>query len=98
MAVITQEDDVKFVAISNNTGDPSPHLAAESARIEELVREGVIERILLKADWSGAVLILDAPDEQRARSTVEGLPIAAHGLTTFTLTPVLDPADLVPAT
>jgi hypothetical protein len=95
---LAQEDNVKFVAISTNIGDPSPHIAAEGARIDELVNEGVIERVLLKADWSGAVLILDAPDEHLARSAVDSLPIAAHGLTQFILTPVLDPADAASAT
>ena len=88
---------MKFVAISTNTGDPRPHIAAETARIEELVREGVVERVLPKADWSGAVLILDAPAEPDARAILDSLPIAAHGLTRFVLTPVLDPADVASA-
>lgn len=82
---------MKFLAVSHNTGDPSAHLDAETARIAELVAAGTVERVLLKADWSGAVLILETPDEEQARAAVDSLPIATHGLTTFTLTAVVDP-------
>ena len=87
---------MKFLAISTNTGDTRPHLAAEGAQVDDLVRRGVVLSVLVKADWSGAVLVLDVADEQAAWATVQALPIAAHGLTQFTLTHVLDPSDLAP--
>ncbi len=89
---------MKVLAISTNTGDTSPYLADEGARVDQLVREGVVERVLLKADWSGAALLLEVPDVDTARATVEALPIAAHGLTRFDLVAVVDPPSApVPA-
>jgi hypothetical protein len=82
---------MKVLAISTNTGDTSPYLAEEGARVDQLVRQGVVERVLLKADWSGAALLLDVPDLEAARGTVQALPIAARGLTHFDLVPVVDP-------
>lgn len=82
---------MKVLAISTNTGDTSPYLAEEAARVDQLVAQGVVERVLLKADWSGAALLMEVPDVDAARATVEGLPIATHGLTHFELLPVVDP-------
>lgn len=82
---------MKVLAISTNTGDTTAYLAEESARVDDLVRQGVVERVLVKADWSGAALLLDVPDVETARATVSALPIAAHGLTRFDLTPVVEP-------
>ena len=80
-----------YLAVSTNTGDPSPLVPAESARLAELVRTGVVEHVWLKADWSGAVLVLAGEDESAARAVVDSLPIARAGLTRFALTPVLAP-------
>ena len=81
---------MKILAISTNSGDPTPHIPAEIARTGELVDAGVIEHVLLKADRSGAVLVLDVPDVPAARSAVESLPLVAHGLTRFELTEVVE--------
>ena len=80
-----------YLAVSTNTGDPSSLVGAEGARMAELVSSGVVEHVWLKADWSGAVLVLATDDEREARSAVDSLPIASAGLTTFALTPVLAP-------
>lgn len=82
---------MKILAISTNTGDPSAHVAEEGARVDELVRQGLIEWVLVKADWSGAAMLLEVPDEQTAKATLDTLPIAAQGLTRFELIPVLAP-------
>ncbi len=82
---------MKVLTISTNTGDPTAHLADEGAAVEGLVRQGVVQWVLVKADWSGAVLLLEVPDLDTARATVEALPIAAHGLTRFDLIQVVDP-------
>lgn len=81
---------MKILAISTNTADATAYLAEEGARVDDLVRQGVVEWVLVKADWSGAALLLDVPDVDTARATVESLPIAAHGLTRFDLTPVVE--------
>ena len=58
--------------------------------MDDLVRQGVIEGVLVKADWTGAALLLDVPDLDTAQETVQALPIAAHGLTRFDLIPVVE--------
>jgi len=73
-----------------NTGDPTAYLADEGVEVERLTRQGVVQWVLVKADWSGAVLLLEVPDLENARATVEALPITAHGLTRFDLTSVVD--------
>jgi len=81
---------MKVLAISNNSGDPTPHIPAEIARTGELVEAGVVERVLLKADRSGAVLVLEVPDVTAARAAVDSLPLVTHGLTRFELTEVVE--------
>jgi hypothetical protein len=83
-----------FLAVSHNTGDPAPYLQAEAARVAELQREGLVEWMLVKADWSGAVLLLRAADLAAAREAVGSLPLVAHGITSFELTEVISPGSL----
>jgi hypothetical protein len=87
---------MNVLAISTNTGDPGQHVAAQAHALDELMHEGIVERVLLKADYSGAVLLLNVTDEATARATVDALPIAARGLTRFALIPVVDPAQARP--
>src|SRR6188472_351146 len=47
---------------------------------------GVLEQALLKADRSGAVLVLDVPDAAAAQAAVDSLPLVRHGVTRFDLT------------
>ncbi|GAA2741197.1 hypothetical protein GCM10009868_06430 [Terrabacter aerolatus] len=81
---------MKVLAISSNIGDTSALLADEAAEVDDLVRRGIALQVLVKADWSGAALLLEVPDLETARATVVALPIAAHGLTRFELTPVVE--------
>jgi hypothetical protein len=80
-----------YLAISTNSGDPSALVAAEGARTAELVRSGVVEKVWLKSDWSGAVFVLTSADEEAARDAVGSLPITRAGLTRWAFTPVVDP-------
>ena len=80
-----------FLAVSQNVGDPTPYLAAEDARMQELQQTGVVEQMLLKADWSGALLLLRAADQAAAREAVGSLPLVTHGITRFELTEVITP-------
>lgn len=86
------------LAVSHNTGDPGPHLQAEAARVAELQRAGLVELMLLKADRSGAVLLLRTGDLPAAREAVGSLPLVTSGITSFELTEVLTPAALPDAT
>ncbi len=80
----------EVLAVSTNSGDPTPHIPAESARTNELADAGVLERVMFKADRSGVVLVLDVPDVAAARAAVDSLPLVRHGLTRFELTEVVE--------
>ncbi len=47
-----------FLAESHNTGDITQYLEAETVRIGELMRAGIIGTVLLKADQPGAFLLV----------------------------------------
>jgi hypothetical protein len=83
------------LAVSHNTGDPTAHLQAEAGRMAELQQAGLVELMLLKADWSGVVLLLRASDLAVAREAVDSLPLVTNGITSFELTEVITP-DQVP--
>jgi len=89
-----------FLAESHNTGDITQYLEAETVRIGELMRAGIIENVLVKADQSGAFLLVRSAGLASARAAVESLPIAVHGLTSVEFTEVIAidsiPSDLVP--
>jgi len=72
-----------FLAESHNTGDPTPYLQAEGARIYELQQAGIVETVLLKADRSGAIILLRTGDEAASRDALSTLPLVANGITSF---------------
>lgn len=82
------------LAVSHNTGDPGPHLHAEAARMAELQQAGLVELVLLKADYSGAVLLLRTHDLPAARQAVASLPLVTNGITSFELTEVMTPGGI----
>lgn len=82
------------LAVSHNTGDPTAHLPAEAIRMAELQRAGLVELMLLKADRSGAVLLLRTSDLAAARAAVGSLPLVTNGITSFELTEVITPGSL----
>ena len=82
------------LAVSRNTGDPAAHLQAETARMAELQQAGLVELMLLKADWSGVVLLLRTSDLTAARAAVESLPLVTHGITSFELTEIITPGSV----
>jgi hypothetical protein len=79
------------LAVSHNTGDPTPHLQAEATRMAELQEAGLVELVLLRADYSGAVLLLRTSDLPAARAAVDSLPLVIHGMTSFVLSEVIAP-------
>lgn len=82
------------LAVSRNSSDPTAHLQAETARMAELQQAGLVELMLLKADWSGAVLLLRTSDLAAAREAVDSLPLVIHGITSFELTEVITPGSV----
>jgi hypothetical protein len=79
---ITREELVMFfLAESHNTGDPTPYLQAEGARMRELQQAGIVETVFLKADRSGAIILLYAADAAAARDAISSLPLVVNGIT-----------------
>ena len=81
---------MKFVAVSTNTKDVSPFLPAEGQRIDELRAAGTITGGWVKADFSGAILVLECADAAEATAAINTLPIAINNASTFVLTEVID--------
>jgi hypothetical protein len=82
---------MKVLAISNNTGDPTPHIPDEMQRIAELQAGGVIEQLYLKADRSGAVIMLETESAEEAERQLATLPLVQSGLTRFEVTELMPP-------
>jgi hypothetical protein len=81
---------MKVLAVSSNTSDPTPHISDEM-RIAELQAAGVIEQLYLKADRSGAVIVLETQSGEEAERQLATLPLVQRGVTSFEVT------ELVPA-
>jgi muconolactone delta-isomerase len=77
---------MKVLAVSHNSADPTPQVEDELRRVAELQRSGVIEEIWLKADRSGAVVVLDCDDADDARRQLSTLPLVENGVTSFDVT------------
>ena len=81
---------MRFLAVSTNTKDVSPFLAAEARRVNELRAAGTITGARVKADFSGAALILECADAAEAAAALNTLPIAATDATGIVLTEIID--------
>ena len=81
---------MKFLSVSTNTKDVSPFIAAEFQRLDELRTAGTITDGWVKADYSGAVLVLDCADAAEASAALNSLPIAINDATAFVLMEILD--------
>jgi hypothetical protein len=60
-------------------------------RLAELQAVGVIEQLYLKADRSGAVIMLETESAEEAERQLVTLPLVQRGVTSFDVT------ELVPA-
>jgi muconolactone delta-isomerase len=87
---------MKFLAVSTNTRDVTPYLAEEGQRVAELQSAGTVTNIWLKADFSGAVIVLECASKDEAEAVLGTFPIARHGATTIELTALAD-MDAAPA-
>lgn len=77
---------VNILVNAHNQADPTPYLDDELRRIKELEGAGILQKLWLKADQSGAVLVLEAEDAEDARRQLATLPLVEHGIATFELT------------
>jgi hypothetical protein len=87
---------MKFLAVSTNTKDVSPFIAAEFQRVDELRAAGTITGGWVKADRSGAVLVLDCANAAEATAALNTLPTAINDATAFVLTEILDSDSVRP--
>jgi hypothetical protein len=81
---------MKFLAVSTNTKDVSPFLAAEVQRVNELRAAGTITGAWVKADFSGGALILECADAAEATAALNTLPSVANDATDIVLTEIID--------
>jgi hypothetical protein len=81
---------MKFLAISTNTKDVSPFIAAEVRRLNELRAAGTITGAWVKADFSGAALLLECADAAEAIGALNTLPSVANDATGIVLTEIID--------
>jgi hypothetical protein len=81
---------MKFLAVSTNTKDVSPFIAAELQRLNELRAAGAITGAWVKADFSGAALILECANAAEATAALNTLPSVANDATGVVLTEIID--------
>jgi DNA topoisomerase VI subunit B len=84
------KENMMYLAESTNTRDVSGFVAAEFQRVDELRAAGTISAGWLKADFSGAVLVLECEDEGEALAALRTLPTVINNATTVHLTQVVD--------
>jgi hypothetical protein len=63
-------------------------LRREARRVWELQQADVIREVYFRADRAAAVLLLECPDLEAARTAVDTLPLAADGAVEFELIPL----------
>ncbi len=66
----------------------APHLKAEAARAWALHQAGVIRELYFRADWSGAVLVLECASVEEAADVLATLPLVKAGLIGFDIIPL----------
>lgn len=77
---------MNVLAIGYLTGkDMRSHLQAEQKRVAELLEEGLIADVFLKADRTGPVLILKDTDRADAKQRLATLPFVEEHLVAFEL-------------
>ncbi len=79
---------MKIIAIAHRseTHKPeefAPHLEAEARHALGLYAEEKIREIYSRADGKGAVVVIEAADENEAREILNGLPLAKLGMLSF---------------
>ncbi len=65
-----------------------PHLKMEAARAWELYQSGVLRELYFRADWPGAVLVLECAGVDEAAEILGTLPLVQQALIAFDLIPL----------
>lgn len=79
---------MRFVAIAHRSEkhkpeDLAPHLEAESAHALKLFADEKVRELYSRSDGKGAVLVLEAENEEEAEQILNGLPMVKLGLLSF---------------
>lgn len=70
-------------------GQFTPYLKAEALRAWALYQSGVIRELYFSQEHHCAVLVLECADGDRARETLDTLPLVRAGLITFDVIPLV---------
>ncbi len=73
--------------------DAMPLLPAETARVQELISAGTAEQSYIRADHTGAYIVINAPDLAAAQEVMQTLPMAKAGFLDFTYVELVPPAS-----
>ena len=84
MKILAMEKEVPGV----EDEDFAPHLKAEAAWAWELHQAGVIRELYFRADWLGAVLVLECAGVEEAADALNTLPLVKAGLIAFDIIPL----------
>jgi muconolactone delta-isomerase len=84
MKILAIEKEVPGVT----DGDFAPHRKREAARVWELHQAGVIRELYFRADWPGAVLMLECAGVEEAADVLSTLPLVKAGLIAFDIIPL----------
>ena len=84
---------MKFLALEQESPAPATPLPrelleAEAARVWELTQAGLLREIYFRADWPGAVLILECASAEEADRALASLPLVREGRIRFSLIPL----------
>jgi muconolactone delta-isomerase len=69
--------------------DFTPHLKAEAAKAWELYQAGIVRELYFRADWPGAVLVLECTGVEEARRVLNSLPLVRERLVDFDIVPLV---------
>ena len=81
---------MRIIAIAHRSDkhkpeDFAPHLDAESAHVMKLYAEEKVREIYSRSDGNGAVLVVEAENEEEAGAILDGLPLVKLGMLSFDL-------------
>lgn len=84
---------MKIIGIATRSPDHTaeqfaPHLQEESQYAMNMYAKEVIREIYSRRDGKGAVLVLEAESEEKAREVVDNLPLVKLGMLSVELYPV----------
>ena len=78
---------MKVVVVATRADKPAeefaPHMAAESKMALGMYAEDFVREIYSRQDGMGAILVLEAANEDEVKSRLDELPLAKAGLLTF---------------